>query len=106
MPYDARTAVLPSPVTSHARPTRGEKLSHCLLMPEPLSGKPGSPGYISPAGALRNRLLLTPAAKFSNEKFSIAPFRMFSPRYGSHRRPALMVIRSVVLHVSCAYTPR
>jgi hypothetical protein len=64
MPYDERTAMRPSPLTSHARPRRGEKFSHCLFMPV-LPGNPGSPGKVNPAGAFRNTVLFTLFRKLS-----------------------------------------
>src|SRR5215510_9222881 len=33
-PYEARTDIVPSPFTSHASPTRGEKCHHCLFAPD------------------------------------------------------------------------
>src|SRR5688572_2769861 len=43
-PYEVRTAIRPSPVTSHATPTRGEKFHHFGTRPVFPPGKPGSPG--------------------------------------------------------------
>src|SRR5688500_6901 len=43
-PYDERTAMRPSPVTSQAIPTRGEKFHHCVTRPVLPDGNPGSPG--------------------------------------------------------------
>src|SRR5688572_13367813 len=37
-PYDDRTDMRPSPVTSQATPTRGEKFSHCRFMPDDPEG--------------------------------------------------------------------
>jgi hypothetical protein len=61
---------------------------------------------MSPGGALRNTLLLMPWSKFSFRKITIALFSTTWPKYGSHRTPALMVIRSVMRHASCAYAPK
>src|SRR5215216_3710825 len=43
-PYEPRTAVRPSPVTSHATPRRGDRFTHCLFTPLRPGGKPASPG--------------------------------------------------------------
>src|SRR5262245_34830647 len=59
--YDGRRAVPPAPVTSHAAPTRGERLSHCLFVPVLPGGNPSAPGYRSPAGAFTKLVLRTPA---------------------------------------------
>src|SRR5688572_2089169 len=42
--YEDRSAVRPSPRTSQAAPTRGERLPHFVSVPLSPSGKPGSPG--------------------------------------------------------------
>src|SRR5918996_1108984 len=67
MPYPARTDMRPSPVGSHARPTRGAKFSQSGLIPAWL-GKPSSPGYVNPGGACGNTRLLWPARNRSVEK--------------------------------------
>ncbi len=42
--YDDRTARRPSPYTSHAKPTRGAMLFHCVFSPVFPDGNPESPG--------------------------------------------------------------
>src|SRR6266540_5022199 len=61
---------------------------------------------MSPAGALRNTLLLILRSKFSCFQITIASLSTLWPKYGSHRRPALMVTRFDTRHESCAYDPR
>src|SRR5678815_110693 len=104
-PYDPLTAVRPLPVTSHATPARGDRFHHCVFMPDLPGGNPGSPGYISTAGALLNAAVFKPFRKFSRLKLEIAPFLMFCPKNGSQRMPKLTVTRSRSLHESCAYSP-
>src|ERR1044071_8897869 len=59
-----------------------------------------------PAGAFLNRVVLIPCRKLSWSKFDTAPLVMAWPKYGSQRSPTFKVTRSVVLHASCAKTPR
>ena len=102
--YDDRTASRPSPCTSHATPKRGERFPHCLSSPVfALSGKPSSPAYSTPAGALRNTVLLTPRWKFSMLNTEMTPFSTFCPKNGSQRTPAFTVTRLDARHVSWAY---
>src|SRR5580704_5140424 len=56
LPYEARTEVLPPPVGSQARPTRGPRFFHWVSMPAWV-GKPASPGKYRPAGAFGNTVL-------------------------------------------------
>src|SRR5215467_13724281 len=58
-PYDARIEVLPLPVGSQARPTRGSKSFHFLYWPD-LPEKPGSPAKYSPGGAFGYTWLTIP----------------------------------------------
>src|SRR5512138_3922436 len=102
-PYDPRRAVRPSPNTSHAMPARGEKFRHCGLSPDFPFGNPGSPGKISPAGALMKTVLLIPLRKLSRLKFDTAPLRMFWPKNGSHRMPKFTVTPPRIRHESCPY---
>ena len=100
--YDERTASRPSPCTSHAMPPRGDRFHHCLFIPVlALLGKPASPAYSNPAGALRNTLLFTPFRKLSMLNTEMTPFRTFCPKYGSHRTPPLTVTRLDTRHESC-----
>src|SRR5438034_10755615 len=85
-PYDARTDVLPSPIGSHATPTRGPKLFQSVSIPAWL-GKSLSPGKYRPAGALGNTVLLVPDWKRAMSNWYTAPLRNCCGKNGSHRRP-------------------
>src|ERR1700682_5946556 len=100
MPYAARMEVRPSPFGSKASARRGAKL-FSLRLATPLPGYPGSPGNISPAGALLYTVLLTPWANKAGSKWAVQPYFVDVGRYGSQRRPALMVRREVAFQASC-----
>src|SRR6266850_5351683 len=51
IPYAARTTIKPSPLGSHASPSRGAKWSQRSNMYFPGGGAPASPGMSNPIGA-------------------------------------------------------